>query len=97
MSSKLKSVEVMDDYSYGASQLKNGRPTVLLAPSRLKGHLMVWGCMPYDGVGPLITIEGSVTGIKHRQILQKHFFPLVADRRRRRLDTILQDDNAPIH
>ena len=59
--------------------------------------IMVWGCMSNDGVGPLVLMEGSVTGKKYRDILQKHFLPLVLNRRRRRLATILQDDNAPIH
>ena len=59
--------------------------------------IMVWGCMSNDGVGPLVLTEGSVTGKKYRDILQKHFLPLVLNRRRRRLATILQNDNAPIH
>lgn len=58
---------------------------------------MVWGSMSYDGVGPLITVQGSVTGRKYRQILQQNLLPLVAERQRRRLQTILQDDNAPVH
>ena len=53
--------------------------------------------MSCDGVVPLITVEGSVTGKKYRQILQEHFLPLFANRRRRPLDTILQNDNAPVH
>ena len=59
--------------------------------------IMVWGCMSNDGVGPLVLTEGSVTGKKYRDILQKHILLLVLNRRRRRLATILQDDNAPIH
>ena len=57
---------------------------------------MIWGCMSYDGVGPLAIVNGSVTGSKYRRILQKHFLPLVAERQRGRRATILQDDNAPI-
>ena len=59
--------------------------------------IMVWGCMSNDAVGPLVLTEGSVTTKKYRDILQKHFLPLVLNRRRRRLATILLDDNAPIH
>ena len=51
--------------------------------------IMVWGCMSNDGVCPLVLTEGSVTGKKYRDILQKHFLPLVLNRRRRRLATIL--------
>ena len=59
--------------------------------------IMVWGCTSNDGVGPLVLTEGSVTGKKYRDILKKHFLPLALNQRRRRLATILQDDNAPIH
>ena len=59
--------------------------------------IMVWGCMSNNGVGQLVLTEGSVTGKKYRDILQKHFLPLVLNQRRRRLATILQDNNAPIH
>ena len=58
---------------------------------------MVWGGMSYDGVGPLTVVEGTVTGKKYRQTLQKHLLPLVASRRHLNKDTILQDDNAPLH
>ena len=58
---------------------------------------MIWGCMFYDGVGPLAIVNGSVSGAKYRCILQKHFLPLVAERQRRGKATILQDDNAPVH
>ena len=53
--------------------------------------------MSYDGVGPLAIFNGSVTVAKYRRFLQKHFLPLVAERQRRGKDTILQDDNAPVH
>ncbi len=43
--------------------------------------IMLWGCMSYEGVGPLVNQQGSVTGKKYRNILQKHFLP--ASRRRR--------------
>ena len=59
--------------------------------------LMIWGSMSYDGVGPLAIFNGSVTVAKYRRFLQKHFLPLVAERQRRGKDTILQDDNAPVH
>ena len=54
---------------------------------------MIWGCMSYDGVGPLAIFNGSVTVAKYRRFLQKHFLPLVADRQDRPKATILQDDN----
>ena len=56
---------------------------------------MIWGCMSYDGVGPLAIVNGCVTGEKYCRILQKHFLPLVAERQCRGKATILQDDNTP--
>ena len=53
--------------------------------------------MSYNGVGPPITVEGSVTGTKCRQMLQNNLLPLIAGRRRKRVLTILQDDDAPVH
>ena len=58
---------------------------------------MIWGCMSYDGVGPLAIVNGSVTCAKYRRIFQKHFLPLVSERQHRGKATILQDDNAPFH
>ena len=52
--------------------------------------------MFYDGVGPLVIVEESVTGKKYKKMLQKPFLPLVTNRRHRRLDTISEDDNAPV-
>ena len=59
--------------------------------------IMMWGCMSYDGVGPLVLTEGGVAGKKYRDILPKHFLPFVLNRPRHRLATILHDDDAPIH
>ena len=58
---------------------------------------MIWGCMSYDGVGPLTIVNGSVICAKYRRILQKDFLRSVAERQRRGKATILQDDNAPVH
>ena len=59
--------------------------------------IMVRVCMCYDGVGPIVTIQGTFTGRKYRQILQNNYLPLVAERQRRCLDKIIPDDNAPVH
>ena len=58
---------------------------------------MVWGAMPYDGVGPLTVVVSSITGKAYRQTLQKHFLPLVVSTRHRKKETILEDDNATVH
>ena len=77
----------MDAYcTITVGTVKTGEPSI-----------MVGGCMSNAGVGPRALTEGSVTAKKYWDILQKYFLPLVLNRRRRRLATILLDDNAPIH
>ena len=93
MSPKLRSVGVMDEYSSGESQQRNGCLVAHLG----EASIMVWGAMSYDGVGHLTVVEGSITGETCRQTLQKHFLPLVVSRRRRKKETILKDNNAPVH
>lgn len=57
---------------------------------------MFWGCFSYRGLGPLVTLRGSVTGDVHAGILRKYAFPKL-----RKVfpqgDGIFQEDNAPPH
>lgn len=62
-----------------------------------EASLMVWGCITYDGVGPITIVDGTVTGSKYCSILQEHFLPVVVERRHIGKATTLQDDNAPVH
>jgi|KBSSwiStaDraftv2_1062776.scaffolds.fasta_scaffold275747_2 transposase len=58
--------------------------------------IMVWGCFAREKVGPLVMLEGSVTGRVYQQTLQDHLLPFIAS-----LDSsqiwIFQDDNATVH
>lgn len=58
--------------------------------------LMVWGCITYDGVGPLVFVEGNMNSTKYCKVLDDHFLPFVAehypDAR-----WYLQEDNASVH
>ena len=58
---------------------------ILATVKTSKTSILEWGLMSYNGVGPRITVEGSVTGTKYRQILQKNLSPLIAERRRKGL------------
>ena len=53
--------------------------------------------MYYNGVDRLVIVEEPNMEKKFKQISQKHFLPVVKNRRRRRLDTILHDDIVPVH
>lgn len=58
--------------------------------------IMVWGCFTREKVGPLVMLEGSVTGRVYQQTLEDHLLPFIAS-----LDSsqiwIFQDDNATVH
>lgn len=36
--------------------------------------IMVWGCISYDGVGPLVIVEGNVTGKIQTKVAKAFFF-----------------------
>ena len=60
-----------------------------------EASIIPWGCIYYGGhgMGPLVILDGSVIGKKYKQMLQKHFFSISCNT----MDTILQDDNTPVH
>jgi transposase len=66
-------------------------PTVKHSPSR-----MFWGCFSWYGLGPIVPLQDSVTGVHYAEILKKYAIPscskLVPNN-----DGILQEDNAPPH
>ena len=39
-----------------------------------EASIIAWGCMSYNGVGPLVITEGSITRKMYMSILQKHFY-----------------------
>lgn len=58
--------------------------------------LMVWGCITYNGVGPLVFVEGNMDSVKYCRVLNDHFLPFVAERCTPGR-WYLQEDNASIH
>ena len=60
------------------------------------GSVMVWGCFSWNGLGPLIIIDGNLNANKYRQLLaevKRTLEQLYGD-----LDGLLfQQDNAPCH
>jgi transposase len=58
--------------------------------------LMVWGCIGYDKVGPLVFVDGTMNSAKYIGVLGNHFLPFVAEHYRGQR-WYLQEDNASIH
>lgn len=58
--------------------------------------VMVWGCFVKNKLGPLVILEGRITGEVYQELLENHLMPFLDDLGD---DTIFvfQDDNAPVH
>src|SRR6185437_9636168 len=58
--------------------------------------VMVWGCFVKNRLGPLVVIEGRITGQVYKKLLEDHLVPFIES-----LDDektyVFQDDNAPVH
>ena len=67
--------------------------TVKHSPSR-----MFWGCFSWIGLGPIVPLIGSVTGVIYHDILATHAVPtLKAHARQMKKKFVFQEDNAPVH
>ena len=58
--------------------------------------VMVWGCFVNGRLGPLIEVDGRITGSKYREILEENLIPFL-DSLDDELTYFFQDDNAPAH
>jgi hypothetical protein len=58
--------------------------------------IMVWGCFTYNGLGPLVRLEGRINAVAYIDVLDNHLLPLLDDLGDEE-DYIFQEDNAPIH
>lgn len=61
------------------------------------GHIMVWGCISWEGVGRLHQIEGNMTAVKYCSILESSFLPSLSDNDLNHKTIIFQQDNDPKH
>ena len=59
-------------------------------------RLMVWGCMSYSGVGPVLPVMGTLRQDEYVSILQQHMVPQMAEWLGPK-GSIFQQDNAPCH
>lgn len=58
--------------------------------------VMVWGCFVKNRLGPLVVLEGRITGQVYKKLLEDYLVPFIEG-----LDDettyVFQDDNAPVH
>ena len=52
-------------------------PHLICSRPKQKISLMIWGCICYDGVGTLTTVEGNINSAKHIDVLDKKLWPVV--------------------
>ena len=59
---------------------------------------MFWGCISRHGRGPLLAVDGSMTGVKYVEILRRELLPEISYARETFwADFKLMHDNAPCH
>lgn len=62
------------------------------------GRIMIWGLISWDGVGPLIFVEGTMDGDLYKEVLKHHVEPLLVDLLMTTGEVhTYMDDNAPCH
>jgi len=69
-----------------------------LVPTVKSGNegVMIWGCFVKNKLGPLVILDGKITGEVYKNLLDTHLLPFIES-----LDEDIsfnfQDDNAPVH
>ena len=58
--------------------------------------LMIWGCITFNGVGTLTTVNGNINATKYTEILEDNLWPVIV-RHYPEENVIFQDDNALVH
>jgi transposase len=57
--------------------------------------IMVWGCFCRDRLGPLVVIDGRITGERYKALLEEYLLPFMNELGA--ADYTFQDDNAAAH
>jgi DDE superfamily endonuclease len=61
------------------------------------GSVMVWGCISWWGVGPLVVVEGTLNKKGYVSLLGSHLVPYLKQVKEKCPDVMFQDDNATCH
>lgn len=64
----------------------------------VKGNagVMIWGCFVKNKLGPLVVLEGNITGEIYKNLLIDHLLPFI-ESLDENISFSFQDDNAPVH
>ena len=57
---------------------------------------MFWGCITYNGIGTLTSVEGYIDSEKYIEVLDQHLWPVIA-KEFPNGGWIFQEDNCPVH
>ena len=68
----------------------------LIPTVKQSAGVMVWGCFCKDRVGPLVFIEGTITGERYLQLLNDYLLPFLHELRDEN-EYMFQDNNVPVH
>ncbi len=59
---------------------------------------MFWGCFSWISLGPLVLLEGHITGVMHHDVLANYAIPTVKSHVKKvKKRLFFQEDNAPVH
>jgi len=61
------------------------------------GHIMVWGCISWNGPGRLHRVEGNMNAVQYTSILSESFLGSLDDKKTHPRNVIFQQDNDPKH
>jgi transposase len=71
-------------------------PNCIAVTVKHSPNKMFWGCFTWNGLGPIVPIEGSVTGITYAKIINDYVVPTLHEYFPNG-NGIFQEDNAPPH
>ena len=71
-------------------------PQCLSPGCKAKMSWMIWGCITFNGVGTLTTVNGNTNAAKYIEILEDNLWPVIV-RHYPEENYIFQDDNAPVY
>jgi transposase len=87
-----------DAHHYVWRQTHEKYDTDCLLPTFKSGNqgVMVWGCFTKNFLGPLVIIEGKISGNVYKKLLEDNLLPFI-NRLGEENAYFFQDDNAPVH
>lgn len=72
-------------------------PDCLNQNAQFSRGVMIWGCVSWQGLGPLIFLDGTVTGQTYSELVEMHVYPTIVAMFGDTESGIFQQDNAAAH